>query len=753
MKPDLVLCVGMHRSGTSLTASLLQAMGLPLPGRLIRGDAANPSGYFENSRVVEAQEQLLQRLGYWWPTEEASHGLPPKLQHTPAYQAHVHWLTNYLDQLFRGSQTRLAIKDPRTSLLLPAWRQAADRLGLGLKLVICLRQPRDVCWSLVWRDGPSVGMGWSRAQRLWLGHYRALLTQGRGLPAQVAIYEAWMEPSRARNQLLQLAQFLQLNPSAERIQTALEQVQPELNHGGTTQLPAVDRSLVRLHAALAAPNSRPQAWRRVARHSAATLKWHRLLQGAGIRMQLLWLRTPWGRHLLNAALDPELLTAQLGRNSLRLYRQRFASHGDLRPHALISPAHLNRERAQRGLPPLRSADALFAHLLHPDLIPLNPHPWFDCRTYLQATHALGTAGEHPVLTYLRRAQRGEPNPYAHPLWLGSLGAARPTEALEPLPSLLQQLHPGLVKANPAASLGDPDSGEHPVIEAHEAYWRQIADTFALWPGDGEPTPLTWLANQPGVEQLGLTIEPVARGLSCWWLPGDWPAPLLASLAGADPCQCRLFPDPEALIQGLEAHQPHDSPVLLAVTPAVLILLLQRGSPLPAGVAILNLVWPQRELQSAWLHILAGASLVLEHRPALRAYLQGAGLRGLWCAPPAPAAAATGEDQRPALLLAMGEGWAEAQLSERAPNLDAHRYSAYLRLDAQLLSLGNSPAAPAQWLDQQRRGHGRWLWLNGAPDPGDARSWAVQAWAHKQGVSVTVVKDDNGSSHWLDPLCR
>jgi len=753
MKPDLVLCVGMHRSGTSLTASLLQAMGLPLPGQLIHGDAANPSGYFENNSVVEAQEQLLQGLGYWWPTEEASHGLPPKLQRTPAYQAHVHWLTGYLEQLFQGSQTRLAIKDPRTSLLLPAWRQAADRLGLGLKLVICLRQPRDVCRSLVWRDGPSVGMGWSRAQRLWLEHYRALVTQGRGLPAQVAVYEAWLEPVRAQAQLLQLAQFLQLNPSAECIQTALERVQPEFNHGGGAQLPAVDRCLVRLHAALADPDSRPATWRRVARRSAATLKRHRLLQSAGIRLQLLWLSTPWGRRLLNAALDPELLKAQLGHNSLRLYRQRFASHGDLRPHALISPAHLNRERAQRGLPPLRSADALFAHLLHPDLIPLNPHPWFDCKTYLQATHALGTAGEHPVLTYLRRAQRSEPNPYTHPLWLASLGAARPTEALEPLPPLLQRLHPGLVLANPVASLGDPDSGEHPVIEAHEAYWRQIAETFALWPSAGERNPLAWLANQPDVDVLGLTTEPLARGLSCWWLPGDWPAALLASLAGADPGQCRAFHNPEALIQGLEAHPPDSSPVLLAVTPAVLIQLLQRSSPLPAGVAILNLVWPQPELQSAWLHILARASLVLEHRPALRAYLQGAGLRALWCAPPAFTSETIGGDQRPALLLAMGEGWAEAQLAKRAPGLDSRRYSAYLRLDAQLLSLGNTPAAPATWLDRQRRSHGRWLWLNGPPDPADARSWAVLAWARQQGVSVTVLDGDIASSRWLDPLCR
>ena len=56
---EIVLCVGMHRSGTSLTASLLEGLGMCLPGELIPGDAANLTGYFENRSIVDAQEKLL----------------------------------------------------------------------------------------------------------------------------------------------------------------------------------------------------------------------------------------------------------------------------------------------------------------------------------------------------------------------------------------------------------------------------------------------------------------------------------------------------------------------------------------------------------------------------------------------------------------------------------------------------------------------------------------------------------------------
>lgn len=63
----LILVVGMHRSGTSLLASILQAIGVSLPGPLIEADVHNPYGYFEHRKIVEFQEKLLIDLGRWWP--------------------------------------------------------------------------------------------------------------------------------------------------------------------------------------------------------------------------------------------------------------------------------------------------------------------------------------------------------------------------------------------------------------------------------------------------------------------------------------------------------------------------------------------------------------------------------------------------------------------------------------------------------------------------------------------------------------
>lgn len=766
----IVLCAGMHRSGTSLTASLLQSLGVALPGELIPADAANLSGYFENRSIVAAQEQLLQDLGYWWPTEPASRGMPPAVRHHPAYRAYVDWLTSHLDALLaQGEAAQLAIKDPRTSLLLPAWREAAARLGCRLRLVICVRDPRDVCWSLVWRDGPSVGMGWSRAQRLWLQHYRALLRDGAGLDAHVVVYERWLQPAWAAEQLCGLAAFLDQPCGSAAVQAALARVRPEFNHGGAPRLPPVHRSLRQLHHRLCQPKGGMARWAREAERCAVALERHRLRRAAQERLHLLWLRTPWGRRALGPALDRHTLQAQLGSTSLRRFQRCFPHRDDLRPHPLISPAHLNQQRLQRGLPPLRSADDLFRHLLYPDLIPLDPHPWFDCRFVQHQTGQLGAAGVHPVLRYLRDPcdQLENCHPQMNLPWLRALGS---TEAypwrLDHLPGLVPRLHPGLVLADPTASFGDPSAGKAP-LQAHEAYWSTIQATFALWPDADLEGPLTWLHAQPGVKQMGLTPTLPARGLECWGLPGHWEAALLAQLAGMEPERFRCWECPQQLLEHYRSaaalaasNGTAPQPPLLALTQPLLELILADQQPLPKGAALLNLVWPRPAQQSPWLHQLAQAGLILECRPAVRAYLQGLGLPAVWPDPasqqlsaPFDAAPASASSPESTLLLALASSAAEAQLAAAAAQLNPDRYEAVLRLDAQLQTL----AAPQQawsWLEAQRHRHRHLLWLDSPLPAADPKGHAVWAWAQQRGVDLKIVDAEAAlQPQWLTPLCQ
>jgi GT2 family glycosyltransferase len=201
----LLLIVGMHRSGTSLLGSLLPACGIAMPGPLIAGDTHNPEGYFERAEVADLQEQLLINLERWWPTPRGMQPLPDGWLESPLGQSALTQLIALLQAEQEQHPGPWAIKDPRSSLLLPLWRAACKQLEIPLRLLLAVRDPAEVSVSLVRRDQAAVGMDGWRAQRLWWHHNAQVLRQGRELPLQVVSYSHWFEPELGLRQLSELA--------------------------------------------------------------------------------------------------------------------------------------------------------------------------------------------------------------------------------------------------------------------------------------------------------------------------------------------------------------------------------------------------------------------------------------------------------------------------------------------------------------------------------------------------------------------
>lgn len=227
LHPPLILVVGMHRSGTSLLGSLLPALGVATPGELIGADTHNPEGYFERADITALQEELLIALGRWWPSAAGADPLPPHWLSHPATQAAATRLRHLLATELAHQPGPWAIKDPRTSLLLPLWRQVAEQLQLPLRLVLSVRDPAEVMVSLLQRDRHTTGMTGHRAQRLWWHHNRQLLLDAGELPLLVVSYGAWFEPRRCRRQLQQLSCFCLGHPAtAAQRSAAAGRIQP-----------------------------------------------------------------------------------------------------------------------------------------------------------------------------------------------------------------------------------------------------------------------------------------------------------------------------------------------------------------------------------------------------------------------------------------------------------------------------------------------------------------------------------------------
>ena len=246
----------MHRSGTSLLADLLQHLGVELPGQLVNADHHNPQGYFEWQEIMALQERLLIDLNRWWPSAQGCLPMPPGwLDHAATRAAAAKLRCILQSTLPHLEAPSWAIKDPRTSRLLPMWLQVAEELHIPLQLLLAVRDPAEVMHSLVKRDGPITGMDARRAQALW---WRFTLEPLQAAPANLAItrinYDDWFEQPGQQLQRL-LAVLPGIAPSSEQCSSALQRIRPDHRHnridGRTT--PGVLRRVRRLHQLLRRP--------------------------------------------------------------------------------------------------------------------------------------------------------------------------------------------------------------------------------------------------------------------------------------------------------------------------------------------------------------------------------------------------------------------------------------------------------------------------------------------------------------------
>lgn len=144
------ICVtGMHRSGTSLLARVVNLLGVHLgsPEDHLKSNQANPTGYWEHRGVVRVANDVLAHLGGDWAGPPH---LPPGWASDPSLAFLRERATTVLDQL-RVDADVVGFKDPRACLVLPFWREVT---GVD-RVIACVRPPRAVTASLARRNALS----------------------------------------------------------------------------------------------------------------------------------------------------------------------------------------------------------------------------------------------------------------------------------------------------------------------------------------------------------------------------------------------------------------------------------------------------------------------------------------------------------------------------------------------------------------------------------------------------------------------
>ncbi len=174
-----VFVLGMHRSGTSMTAQLISLLGIPLSlshDVMSRPVPDNPKDYWESAALTSFNERLLRRLGgdTWNPPaleEGWEHAVDPDVRVGAV-------------ETFRSvySTKQWMWKDPRNCLALPFW---VDVLEAEAICVAVYRNPLEVAASLAARDGLTKPTGLA----FWELYNRALLRNLSRRPVLITSYE------------------------------------------------------------------------------------------------------------------------------------------------------------------------------------------------------------------------------------------------------------------------------------------------------------------------------------------------------------------------------------------------------------------------------------------------------------------------------------------------------------------------------------------------------------------------------------
>ena len=123
----IVVLLGMHRAGTSVTMNVLNALGVPLSDDLMPPTNFNAKGYFESLEISKVHDEILKLFGMLWSSSTITHPLPANWWRLPQVAPFKAQLTQIVSREFDKAGSLWGFKDPRTARLLPLWLEIIER--------------------------------------------------------------------------------------------------------------------------------------------------------------------------------------------------------------------------------------------------------------------------------------------------------------------------------------------------------------------------------------------------------------------------------------------------------------------------------------------------------------------------------------------------------------------------------------------------------------------------------------------------
>ena len=182
------IIAGMHRSGTSALARVMNLLGYEIPGEIDTNTHHNASGHWEPVAFVALNMHILAELGSDW----CELRLPEATAIDTISDQTRTAIAEYADTSFVAHET-IVIKDPRVCYTLPLWLEAVKQRGDTALVLLPYRHPVEVAKSLAARDGMELNIGLA----LWLCSMLSAEFYSRGTPRCAVGFGAFIADWRA----------------------------------------------------------------------------------------------------------------------------------------------------------------------------------------------------------------------------------------------------------------------------------------------------------------------------------------------------------------------------------------------------------------------------------------------------------------------------------------------------------------------------------------------------------------------------
>jgi len=215
---NIIVVLGPGRSGTSLLTRVLHSLGMAEGAYNDTTGVQNPEGDYEDVDIAKVHLEILDMLGV-----HPNLPLDDHLFLDEKSEIYVKKLIRVLNDKLDKAVGVWGFKDPKTSLLLPLWIRAFNKLNIVPRFVLAVRDP----WSCSVSRKTNYFTSESLGELIWLDRVSASLyyTGGRCF---IVHYEQWFQGNPEKI-VKELADYCGLDSSEENLSAALGGINPDLN--------------------------------------------------------------------------------------------------------------------------------------------------------------------------------------------------------------------------------------------------------------------------------------------------------------------------------------------------------------------------------------------------------------------------------------------------------------------------------------------------------------------------------------------